>query len=143
MAMKRACDARVEMDGAFFSVQRFMVGSSVQPIRVSNTEGKPGNSQASADNTRRGYAAKLGDEKEGRIRLVNATWDDEENPWSSTINLIPGTYHDVKVYPDGAGEVHSYTNCLLVSTSHEGAIPGGQPVTMEFETDGYYVEATG
>lgn len=135
MGHLRAADFRVSIGGTFYAVQEVFVGASVQPIRVSNTEGTPGNPEA---DTARGFTAVIPDLAEGRVRLVSATFNDDENPYAAPIGLDVGEYFEIEVFPAGEGDSYSYGNCLCVSVSHQGRIPGPQPLTAEFETDGTF-----
>lgn len=138
MAQQRAgYEFRVWIDGNPYAVGRIEVGGRVEPIRTGNTEGYTGNPNA-AD--ARGFSAVIPDLSEGRIRLVSATFDDGDNPFSAPISLTLGEYYALEASPvgDTSGFTYDYGNCMLVSYDHTASIPGPQPMTLEFQTDGTF-----
>lgn len=142
MAMRRAADFRVTIDGTAYAVQRVRVGDHTGTIVVTNTERVPGNAgytDGSADGEH--FEAKIPDIRAGQIQLVNATLDETEDTFGpGGYDLVSGYYYALHVIPTATdlAYYHDYGNCLLVDISHEGGIPGPQPVTLTFETDGSY-----
>jgi hypothetical protein len=148
MAQRRGADFRVLMalagdgNGAFFAVNRIHVSAEAPPIETSNTEGVPGNPNGPGIGAQeRGFSSTLGDIHRGRMRLSQATFDDnQQNPWSTPFGIAEGDYVEITAYPNGnqAQFGYDYGNCLVVSITHEGSVPGPQPITIEVQTDGFY-----
>lgn len=134
--MQRGANCRWKIDGVLYAVQNFRRGGRAQGINVSNSEGAPGN-DVEADAV--GFTSKIADVRDGQFQLVSASFDDEDNPFASPLALVEGTYHTLQQFPAGlSGPASSAFNALLVEVSHQGQIPGAQPVTLTFESDGEY-----
>lgn len=140
MAQRRAADARWKIDGILYAVKRFRRSGRANPIDVSNSEGVPGNP---AQPAALGTSACIGDLPEGQFQLVSATFDDAANPFAAPLVLIENSYHTLQHYPAGiAGPAAAAFNALLVEVVSEGQIPGAQPVTLTFQSDGAYLYPT-
>ncbi len=138
MPKHRSANARAMINDTLWGVQRFRFGSRSPSINVSDTEGTAGN-PAAAEAT--GFTAKIPDLREGQFQLVSATYNDDAgyDPFVAPFSIVDGNYYDVKLYPAGvSGNPHHMGSCLLVDISHDGAIPGAQPVTLTFESDAEY-----
>jgi hypothetical protein len=136
MGMARAADCRWKIDEDWYSIQRFRRSGRTNPINVSNSEGALGN-QDFPDEI--GSSAFIPDLPEGQFQLVNATWDESANPFTAPAPLVEGTYHLLQQFPAGvSGSSSSVFNALLIEVTHEGQIPGPQPVTLTFQSDGFY-----
>lgn len=136
MPMRRGADARISIDGVFCALNRFEVSDRSSSINVTNTEGIPG-SPADSE-AARGYAAKIPDIAEGTIRVTFASYDDDNDPFAGSLHLESGVYYPIQVYPTGSGESHNYGSLLCTEVTHSGSVPGPQPVTATFESDGLY-----
>lgn len=141
--MYRGADARVWIAGYYWAVQRYSFSGSVPPINVSNTEGIAGNPNYTTpaasvpSSAGGGFQSFIRDLGVARIRLVSATFDSTDNPWSNPPALDLGSYYTIQFYPDKDGSIYyDFPNCLLVDFTHEGTVPGPQPLTLEFTTDG-------
>jgi hypothetical protein len=135
MTQRRGADFRVLLNGTFYAVARIEVGGRCPPDVVSNTEGVPGNPLAAIA---RGFSAIIGDLAEGTMRLVSATFDDANNPYAAPFDVDIGEYVSIIAFPSGAGFGYNYGNCLVLSYSHSGQVPGLQPLTIEVQTDGLF-----
>lgn len=139
MPMRRGADVKVDIDGVPFAAQRVRAGDRSPALNVSNSEGQTGN-PVTADGPN--YVSKTPDLREGTLQLVNATFDDDNNPFGSPLFLTSGNWYAVLIYPAGRdGEAHDYGNLLLESVGHDFGIPGLQPCTFDFVSDGSYTLA--
>lgn len=137
MSMRRGQDARATINGVAFAFNRFRISDRAASLNVSNSEGRTGNS-AGTDSP--GFMSKTPDLSEGQFELVAASYDETFNLFGTPPNLTPAFWYDVFVYPVGIdNDPWEFPNALLVEVTHEGNVPGLQPLTLRFETDGAYL----
>jgi hypothetical protein len=137
--MRRGADVKVTINGVAYAVQRVRVGDRSPALNVSNSEGMPGNPTYDVVG---GFVTKTPDLREGTLELVSATFDEDNNPFASPLSLTSGNWYAVDVFPAGlSGPTAQFGNLLLEDVSHDFNIPGLQPVTLRFQSDGRYVMA--
>lgn len=136
MPMRRGADVKVQIDGVTYAVQRVRVGDRSPALNVSNSEGACGNPLIEATD---GFATKTPDLREGTLQLVSATFDEDNNPFAAPLSLTSSNWYGVEIFPAGlGGPAHQLGNVLLEEVSHDFNIPGLQPVTLNFQTDGAF-----
>lgn len=134
--MKRAgWKAKVRIGDTQFACQSVDPDIDGGDVDVSNTEGEAGNPDY--DGGEEGGAASIGDIKRGTL-TCRIAYDDETSPWLSPLSLVVNNYYAIKVYPSGltGPEMYDWPNARLRKTSHSMVVPGGQPVTVTFVSDG-------
>lgn len=137
MAMRRGQDARLTIDGVAFAFNRLRVSDRTTAQAVSNSEGRTGNPDFTDSP---GFVSKVPDLIEGMIEVVAASFDEDANVFGPPPLISKGFYYVLAVYPNGlSSDPWSIGNALLVEVSHEFQIPGLQPLTLRFETDGIYL----
>lgn len=127
---------RVGQSLTAFGVQRINYRRECPAIDVTNTEAEPG-CEEFAGSGEEGGAAEIGDVKRGTLSLT-LNYDDVRDPFAAPLSLIVDQYYAIKYYPSGVTGplLYDLLNCRLRNASHDALVPGGQPVTLEFGTDG-------
>ncbi len=138
MGQRRGADARFVLDGFFFACNRISIRINVPLIDTSNTEGVAADpSGVIAVNPQRFSVSKLPDITGAEIECAAATFSDDDNPFLKAIGLFPGSFHTITFYPTGnVGVQYGPWHCAYAGSEHTVMVPGAQPLTLKFETDG-------
>lgn len=139
MAYRRGADFRLEIGGVFFACTRIVNETSGQAIDMTNTEGIPGRPAELGAVPAIGTSAVIADVPKGTL-TISCYWNEDENPWALPFFKI-GSYTPVVAYPSGIAFESVQWDwgfmCIL-SLSHTGQIPGGQPIEIRLASDGPY-----
>lgn len=136
MPQRRGADARFMIDGALFACNRITKRIPQPLLDTSNTEGVASDPEQ-ASNPKLGSVSKLPDITGAEIECAAATFNDDDNPFLSPFNVRPGSYHFVTFFPAGLlGPKYGPWHCAFAGSEHQVMVPGAQPLTVKFETDG-------
>jgi hypothetical protein len=129
-------DAAIEVNEVAYSVKMYSITANVPGLDVSNTEGytgKVGGTDAV------GYTARVTGLKTAAIRLVQATYNEDDNLFGTPQDIRLGEYYSFSITPNRTGpEVFTMENGLVTSLSLDGDVEGLQPVSLEALSDGYF-----
>jgi hypothetical protein len=136
LAETKGFEGRVKINDITVAYATVSLDPLMQANDLSNSEGKTGKAGMPAIP---GFRSVTGDVAGFRITIEIRTWSDLDDPFALPLSLDQGDYVKVEVFPLKAGtKKHSFPSALLVSPSHRLQIPGTQPVTLVFESDGFY-----
>ncbi len=138
MGQRRGADARFILDGLFFACNRIIVRITPPLIDTSNTEGVAADASLGGVNGILGTVAKLPDITGAEIECTAATFSDDDNPFLKAVGLLPNSFHTLIVFPAGlaAGVKYGPWHVAYAGSEHTMMVPGAQPITLKFETDG-------
>lgn len=143
MAFRAGYRFRVRVNSTAYVSVGVNVAASVDPLDVTNTEGSPGNSAASAAT---GYAAVIPGVKAMRVSVQGATFDDSDNPFISPLSVQVGNYCTLRVYLSSLSSVSWYcASFLITNVTYSAQVRGLQPVSFDGQSDAlfYHPDGTG
>src|ERR687887_581879 len=101
MAPVAGFNAKVRVNATLFSCTRWSVRDTVTDLDITNTEGTTGSGAAAAP----GFETRVAGPGVAEVTISNASFDPSEDPFTSPLSVISGTYVAVLIYPNGLSGV--------------------------------------